>query len=144
MEFNVKWLDLSNLIAAQTMPVGLLKRKRNHAGDKPWSGTTEIAFVGEYWTLDAPLFGAQPPGMSVTIIGEVVRIPMFAYRTQYRSLASIFGLGLQIGVASVAELRKYTSDVPTTAHLVLGSDCTDLGPGEDGYRCYVGISLQTK
>ena len=127
MKLDVKWMDVTANLLAQQQPVAFF--------EKP-TPTAEFAVV----TSDLL---SQPPSFATVKLGDVIRVPVFAYRTPSRALGWIFGLGTQIGMEAVAWLVNHTERAPLAANLVLGHECTDLSP-EDGYRCYIGIALQTK
>jgi hypothetical protein len=149
MEYHVEWVDVSQFIRSGQAPVFMLTRQKAHENSKAWAGPSEIARLGEHWVPQGPVLGGVT--WTLTKQGDFVRIPVSAYKTQ-RALSSIWGLGLQIGMAATDELRKHTGDVPIRAVLVLGRECTDLAvdpitgaaTGDDSFRCYVGIALQTK
>ena len=138
---DVKWIDILPYLLKKEQPVYILPRPKAHGHPKAWAGSSEVAHVGDFWVPQGPILGAQE--WNVTRIGEVVRVPVFAYKVN-RALASIWGLGLQIGMAAIADLRHHTNDVPQSVTLVLGNDCTDLAPAENSFRCYAGIAIRTK
>lgn len=143
MKFVVEWIDVRAFLQIREQPVYMIKRPLAH-GDNPKGNVfnvAEIAKVGEHWVPQADVFNDAQ--WSFTKAGDMVRVPIVAYKVD-RTLASILGLGLQIGLAAVADLRNYTSDVPHTVILVIGHECTDLAPAENLFRCYVGLALQTK
>lgn len=138
---EVRWIDVTPYLVASEQPVIILPRPKAHQQVKAWAGNTQVAHMGEFWVPQGPVVGGAQE-WACTRTGEVVRVPVYAYKV-HRSLASIFGLGLQIGMAAVADLRHHTNDVPQSVTLVLGTDCTDL-PAENSFRCYAGIAIRTK
>lgn len=144
MLFETVWMDVSPYLLSGAPPVAVYQRPLAH-GTSPkvagWSAA-QIARVGDFWVPQGPVLG-EGPGWSVSKGGDYVRIPVFAYKTQQRALSTIFGLGIQIGLAALADLRNHTQDVPRGAVLVLGHECHDLAP-EDTFRCYVGVAVRTK
>lgn len=143
--FDVKWADLTQNHLSGVQPVYMLRRERAHQEQKAWAGKSEVASIGEFWVpQEAVLALPETHAFAVTKVGDCVRIPLFAYKTGHLSLASLFGLGVQIGMAALAELRNYTSDAAKSVVLILGHEVTDLRPAEDAFRCYVGIAVQTR
>lgn len=144
IQFVTKWLDVTPNLLTQQQPVFdvLVERERNHAGPRAWAGGSQIARPGEFWV---PINGLleQQIQWSVSRSGEAVRVPVHAYKTD-RALASIWGLGVQIGMMAVDALRSKTQDRPLEVTLVIGHDCTDLSPAEDAFRCYIGVAIRTK
>lgn len=139
--FDVRWIDVKPYLLTGEQPVIIIPRPKAHNEPKAWAGTSEVACLGEYWMPQGPVFGEQME-WSVTRTGDVIRVPVYAYKV-HRSLASIFALGVQIGMAALAELRHHTREAAREAVLVLGNECTDLTQ-EDSFRCYVGIAIRTK
>lgn len=143
MEVDLSWIDVTPYLASGRQPFFPLPRDKAHGGAKAWAGGTQIGTVGEFWVLQGdPLAGDAP--FAVVRSGDVVVVPVLAYRTAFRALPALFGLGLQIGLAAATQLRNHTRDVPKSACLVLGHDCTDLTPEADAFRCYVGLAFRTK
>jgi hypothetical protein len=143
LQFNeIVWIDITPYLISGEQPIYMLQRPKAHSEPKAWAGSTQIACLGEFWVPQGPVFGGEQ-AWSVTKTGDMVRVPVFAYKVP-RSLASIWGMALQIGLAAVADLRHHTNDIPSEVTLVLGSDCTDLSPMEEMYRCYAGIAIRTK
>ena len=128
MKTIVHWIDPLPNLASGIQPSMNLSRK---ISDEHWIPQTSVIGSPVLWT--------------VCRSGDVLRVPVFAYRSASRYAPSVFVAGLEIGLATLADLRKHTSGNPLIVHLVLGNQCTDLSPyGEDAYRCYVGIAIQTK
>jgi hypothetical protein len=144
MEFEVVWMDVRPNLLSGEPPAHMQARPLAH-GDKakvPGWRVAEVARVGEFWVPQGPLFPAVE--WTVSKAGDFVRVPVFAYKTSFPSLAHIFGLGVQVGLAALADLRNRTGDVPIGVLLVLGHECTDLRPAEERFRCYVGLSVRTR
>lgn len=139
-----QWFDVTPFVVSQSQPTVHLRREPANDGSKPWAGSTQLGSISEYWVATGGLMGEQPAEFSLTRTGETVRVPMFAYRTGHLAMPALFGLGVQIGLAAIADLRHHTRDEPKVAHLVIGHQCTDLRPAEEAYRCYIGIALQTR
>lgn len=140
----VQWFDVTPFVVSGDQPTVHLRREPVNDGSKPWAGTTQRGSDSEYWVATGGFFGGEPAEFSLTRTGETVRVPMFAYKTQHMALPALFGLGVQIGLAAVADLLHHTRDQPKVAHLVIGHQCTDLRPAEEAFRCYIGIALQTR
>jgi hypothetical protein len=141
---EVQWVDVTPFLLNEQQPVVMFRREKAHDGAKAWAGPSQVGTLGEFWVPTTDLLGGEKVEFWKTTTGEMVRVPMLAYRTTHLALPAVFSLGLQIGMAAVAQLRQYTSDPPLLAQLVVGHQCTDLRPAADAYRCYIGIALQTK
>lgn len=142
--FNIQWVDVRPYLAVGQQPVFLLERPLLHGNSAKAGvfGIAEVARSGTFWVPeDDPI---QADGRwAVTKTGTHVRVPILAYCTKERALASIWGLGVQLGLASLASLRQHTSDAPTELHMILGHECTDLSPaGLSAFRCYVGLAVR--
>lgn len=122
MRFDVRWIDVAPFVATRTQPVFVLPRP---AG-------------AEFWVADGDVLNSGGTVFPVSA-GEGVRVPVWAYATG-RSMSHIFALGVQVGLAAAAELRKHTADAPAECVLLIGHECTDLG---DGFRCCVGVAFRT-
>ncbi len=143
--FNTQWIDVRQHLASGQQPVFLLERPLLHGQSSKGGvfGIAEVARVGDYWVPeDDPITGDGK--WAVCRSGTHVRVPILAYRTQERALASIWGLGVQLGLAALASIRQHTSDPPTELHMILGHECSDLAPQFSAFRCYVGIAIRTK
>lgn len=138
MQFQVNWVDISKYLASMTQPVIDVDAAALISRDQ--SGGS----VGEFWTPIDPLLTDEPTRYAVTRAGEVVRIPMQAYKTKFMALSDLFGLGVQLGMSAIAGLRNYESNLPRTSYLIIGRDVTDLRPTEDSFRVYIGMSFKTK
>ena len=143
MIFEPHWVDVTPFLLKREQPVFILPRESAHSEPKAWAGASKVGTVGEFWVPHGDLLGGEAV-FAPTTAGEAVRIPVWAYQTVRRTLPDIFGLGLQIGMAAIAEMRKYTRDEPRRVHLVLGHECTDLLPAAESFRCYIGIAVRTK
>jgi len=142
MDFDVRWRDFGDHLAAGVQPVIMLEReKADHA--RAWAGQTQISPTGTFWVPTSPLISVEHIDWAFTDYGDFVRVPVFNYDTQDRSLPHIFGTGLQIGMAAIDSLRHHTQDAPKAVVMFLGHECQDL-PGGKGFRCFVGIAIRTK
>lgn len=140
------WIDPTPNLASGVKPTLVLERELAH-GTKPNGGLfnqSKVARTGEFWVAQTSVV-SEPVLWTFCREGDFVRIPVSAYRSATRYASSVLAVGLEIGLAAMASLRKHTPVDPLIVHLVLGNQCTDLSPyGEDAYRCYVGIAIQTK
>ncbi len=141
---QVEWVDVRPHLVNGIQPVHLFERPLLH-GSKPKGGlfsVAEVARVGEFWV---PQTSVIEPNTKWALCrdGQFVRVPITAYRTSQRAASSILLAGLHTGMAAMHDLRNHTATVPLGVMLVLGHECTDLGT-EHGYRCYIGIAIQTK
>lgn len=145
MEFRpVDWVDVTPFLATMSQPTVLIRRTPAPGGPKPWAGSTQVGSPDKFWVPTGDLLGAEVPAFALTATGDMVRVPMAAYKTTHASLPALFGLGVQIGMAAVSHLRHHTRDAPAAVHLVIGHQCTDLRPAEDAFRCYIGIAVLVK
>jgi len=144
MIFEPYWVDVKPFLLNKQQPVFILPREAAHSGPKAWAGQSKVGTMGEFWVPHGDLLGGGQVEFAPTVVGEAIRIPVWAYRTTHRALPAVFGLGLQIGMAAIAQLRNHTSESPKQIHLVMGGECTDLQPAEESFRCYIGIAVRTK
>lgn len=144
IQFNVKWYNVTPNLLSQTQPVidVLVERERNHDQRRAWAGGSQVGRPGEFWVPVSDLLVPEI-NWSVSKSGEAVRVPLHAYKTD-RALASLFGLGVTLGMTAIAALSDKTRDKPLEVILVIGHDCTDLSPAEDAFRCYIGVAIRTK
>jgi hypothetical protein len=109
-----------------------------------WSGPRVVARVGTY---HVPTRAALDDDLAwaVTKSGQYVRVPLHAYRTRDRCLASVWGLGIQIGLAFLESFRSHHGEnAVKSIVLVLGNDCTDMAyEGEQAFRAYAGLAVIT-
>lgn len=143
MNFTVHWIDVRPNVLSGQQPVFLLQRPSHGTKGSTYGfASAEVARLGEYWVPQAPVLSGD--AWSFTRTGELVRIPVHAYKTEQRAIASLWGLALQVGMAAMLELRNHTPDIPQEVTLVLGHECTDLYPAEEAFRGYVGLAFKTK
>lgn len=145
MEWQFQWVDVRPYLAQGVQPVFMLERPllHGHAAKGGVFGVAEVARTGTYWVPeDDPL--TTDGHWAVTKAGAHVRVPVLAYRTPERALASIWGLGVQLGAAAVASLARRTPARVLAAHLILGHECSDLTPHASAFRCYVGLAIQVE
>lgn len=145
MKFHLHWLDVSVNLAAGLQPVFMVERPLAHGEDRRGGvfAAAEVGRLGDFWVPKSPVVGVDEVSWAVTRHGELVRVPVTAYRTPTRAASSILATGLELGFAALAALTAtQTKAVPTDVHLVIGHECTDLQP-EDAFRCYVGIAIVT-
>lgn len=141
IDLEVKWIDITPYLLTGEQPVYVMPRPKAHNQPKAWAGSSQVSCIGDFWVVQGPLIDNSE--WTLTKTGDFVRIPVFAFKVN-RALASIWGLGIQIGMLAITELRNYTNDIPQSVILILGHDCTDLSPAEEAFRCYVGIAIRTK
>lgn len=142
-DVDVHWIQIGFSLLSEQMPIHVIERPPMHEQAKAWSGGTEVAREGTYHVPQLDAFQVDPR-WARTATGRYVRIPVSAYRTSSRSLASIWGLGLQVGMAFLDAFRSHNVEEIKQLTLVLGDDCTDLAPqGFDAFRCYVGVAIKT-
>jgi hypothetical protein len=95
---------------------------------------------GDTWVVPSrPIrFDGQPPEFTLIDKGDLVRIPLFAYRTANKELHTLAGFAMELGVRAVlAAVNK-----PQRMHLVLGSPVLDLtGEGSEAYRIHLGLAF---
>lgn len=145
MNFDVQWVDVNPFLLNRVQPVFLFRREPV-MGDRPpkaWAGSSQLGTLGEFYVPTTDLY-ADKIEFALTRIGEAVRIPMYGYKTVQRAHSAIFGLGLQIGLTALVELRKHTDEVPLVAHLVLGHEVSDIREPDECFCCYVGMAFRTK
>lgn len=121
-QFNFAWYDVAPFLAGTDAPHVML----------PFDAS---------FTYLVPVSPVLLPEVSCApvSVGDALRVPMYAYRTPTRSIAAVFGLGTQIGMAALAAVLHYRRDPPAAVDLVLGHECTDLG---DCFRCYAGVAVR--
>lgn len=143
LNYDVKWIDVSENLQKQQQPVFFLERPLAHGTHKKGQlfNTAEVGRLGTFWTPVTPLLSSGKVEWSFTNSGEFARVPMFGYKTRERAYSSLVGTGLQLGLQAIDSLRDHTQDRVLTAILILGHEVHDMG---DSYRCYIGLSLKTK
>lgn len=144
--FNVQWINHSHYIAMGVVePTFYLERPLLH-GESARGGVFGIAEVARLGTFWVPESDPTDPDCrwGKTNSGTYARIPILAYRTQERGLASIWALGIKIGLAALTAIRQHTDDPPLECHMILGHECTDLAPQFSCFRCYVGLAFRTE
>lgn len=142
MKFEVAWIDVNEHLRTQQQPVHMHQRPLAHNEAKAWAGPSKVGRLGEFWTVQR-MGDDGKIAFSVCRDGDFVRVPIIAYQTKERALASLFGLGVQIGLAAGVELRNHVAESPIEVLMVIGSECHDL-PDASAFRCYIGISMRTK
>lgn len=143
MKFDVRWLDVRTNLLTEQQPVYMLERPLLRGSDSKGGvfNVAEVARAGTFWVPQTPVVAEQVSWV-MTEIEQWVRVPIHAYRTNERALASIWGLGIQIGMASIESLRCYTQEIPLVATLVLGHEVTDMLSDTNAFRCYIGVAIQ--
>jgi hypothetical protein len=142
-EFVVHWIDVGPYLRSGQQPVFLLQRP-DHGTDRRTYGfvAADVARLGEFWVPQGPVLDGFEWG--VTRSGDMVRVPVHAYRTKQRALAAVWGLGLQVGMVALGDLVRRGLGMPKSVTLVLGHECTDLAPADDAFRCYAGMAFQVR
>lgn len=143
MKFDVQWCNVLPNLVTGIPPSFMLERELLHGTNPKGSvfNVAEVVRVGRFMVPQTPVLLDQVK-WAMTDSGQYVRVPIFAYRTNGRSLSEIWGLGIQIGLAAAESLRSIDPQPPKSAILVLGHECTDLSP-EEAFRCYVGVAFRT-
>lgn len=145
MLFDVHWINVNPYLERKEQPVFMLQRPLLH-GDTKSGGVfniAEVARVGTYYTPTSAINEAEPK-FSLTKSGDLVRIPVFAYRTQIRALSSILGVAMQLGISATYRLQQIVrGDEIESVTMILGHECHEL-PEPDGFRCYAGLSFKMK
>lgn len=142
--WNVQWVDPNYYIAnGIAEPVFNLERPLLHGENARGGvfGVAEVARVGTFWVPKSDPITTDG-NWSQTKSGMYVSIPIRAYRTQERGLASIWSLGLQLGLAALLSVRQRTEKIPSECHMILGHECTDMAPKFSCFRCYVGLAFR--
>ena len=143
LDFRVHWIDVHPLLSQRERPVVLLERELPPGKDERNHGlylVAKVARTGRYWVPGESVLSPDP-SWAHTQSETHVRVPITAYRTCDYALAAVFGLGLQIGMTALHQLRSMLTTEISEAVLVLGNECTDLGEAE-GFRCYVGLAFR--
>lgn len=140
----VQWVDVTPFLLNREQPTVLIRRQPVHDGAKAWAGQSQVGSISSFWVPTSGLLGEEPAVFAPATGGDAVRVPMFAYKTQHLALPDLFGLGVQIGMAALSDLRHHTRDEPRAVQLVIGHQCTDLRPAEEAFRCYIGIAFQMR
>ena len=96
---------------------------------------------GERWMVPdrAIPFDDTPPSFSVVQSGELVRVPLFAYRTNDKQLHNLVGFAFELALRLYSRLHW----TPARVHIALGNPVIDLSPASDSYRIHLGFALQT-
>jgi hypothetical protein len=142
MEFEVRWVDVTQNLLDGVQPVYLLSRPLPAGGARHY-GQSEAAREGEFWSLQTPVVGVREVGWSVVRTGDHVRVPVNAYQISPSGPSSVLGFGVQVGVLALASLREQWYGKPRQVILVLGSVVHTL-PDPDTVRAYVGLAFRTK
>lgn len=146
LTFDVTWVDVSRYLAVGQQPAFVIPRPETHGQSKPWAGPTDQARVGTFYVPKFHPFDQIPPDETRWVFtrrGEMVRVPVWAFKTVARGRAALFGLGVQIGAEVLAGFARDVGVPPVCVHLLLGHDVTDLHP-EDAERAYVGVAIRTE
>ena len=117
MEFTRKFIDIEGHIGSGEQPVYLM----------------DLVPGNEYHTPHSSLLGGEIE-WSLSRVGDKVRIPIFAYRTNGKFDTSLWGLGIQCGMSAL----DAWGGKPSSVILVLGDKAHEL---EDGYRIYLGLTI---
>lgn len=143
--WNVQWINPNYYIAnGIAEPVFMLERPllHGHSSKGGLFGIAEVARLGTFWVPEADPIDTDGK-WAMTKTGTHVRVPIFGYRTSERALASIWALGVKLGLASLNSLRQHDDRPPIECHMILGHECTDLA--QFGcFRCYVGLAFRTE
>jgi hypothetical protein len=103
----------------------------------------EIVFdkkPGDKWIVPAkPLrFDGEAPEFTLVETGDLVRVPLFAYRTTDKQLHTLAGFTMELGVRAVLA----TPMKPARMHLVLGNPVLDLASQNiEAYRVHLGLAF---
>lgn len=140
MQYDVHWIDVSQNLLTGVQPVFHVQRPLRHGdspnGDPAFSAA-KVARTGNFWT---PKTSVVTPDTLWTLTreGEIVVVPVIAYRTQFYGAAGILQTGLHLGAELMRRYRQQTTEEPKVLHIVLGNDCTPLA---DAFRCYAGFTI---
>lgn len=145
MKFETCYVDVNPYLATGQQPVSLIERQlpQGHGTQGSLLRVTETGRCGTFWVPDGHLLASDSLSWSMTETGQYVRVPIEAYRTQEKALATLLGLALQIGMVAVDSLRQYTSDRPQVVTLLLGHECPVTEDGQ-AFRCFIGVAIRTK
>lgn len=94
----------------------------------------------EHWLVPSkPLrFDGEPPEFVKIERGDLVRVPLFAYRTANKELHTLAGFAMELGVRAVLA----TPTKPLRLHLVLGHPVVDLSSQDiEAYRLHLGLAF---
>ncbi len=146
MQFNVEWLDINPYLTSRQQPVFMIERPLPESAQGKVNGgvflTAQVARTGRWFVPVSPLADeVENLEWSDTHTGDFVRVPVFAYRTKERAIASIWGTGLQFGMRALDGLRRCVQTPVESCTLVLGHECHDTN---DAFRCYVGMAFKMK
>jgi hypothetical protein len=107
----------------------------------------EIVFdkrASDVWAVASkPIrFDGQQPEFTVIELGELVRVPLFAYRTASKELHILAGFAIELGVRSVLAAPSK----PVRMHVVLGNPVIDLAEVSEvnAYRVHLGLAFQLR
>lgn len=144
LTYDVQWVDITANLAIAQQPMYFHPRPLAHKhGNPAWTKATEVARFGKYWTPQTTLLSPEKPTeWAFCHSGDAVRIPMWAFKTESRGEASVWALGIKVGIDAITSLRQVTSEIPKQIVLVLSDRVTDLHP-ENSIRCYVGVAVRT-
>lgn len=143
MRFDVHWLDVNPFLTQHRQPMFALRRELAH-GSEAKGGLFNVAEVARSGTYYVPTSDLNKEQIEFSLVksGEYVRIPIHAYRTTERALATILGTAIQLGISARDGLaRQYQVEVEHTV-LVLGHEVHDLL--QNGFRCYAGLAFKIK
>lgn len=122
MEFIRKFIDVEGHVGSGEQPVYLM----------------DVVPGEQYHTPHSSLLGDDIEWV-LTRVGDKVRIPIFAYRTNGTFDTSLWGLGIQCGMHALDDWRIIASEWrPKNVILVLGDQAHEF---EDGYRIYLGLTI---
>jgi hypothetical protein len=125
MKINVHWHDLTRHLQESMAPVVMIKR----LNQSTWLVPVSPLIVPDGSAIE----------WSRTSTGELVRVPIFAYQTQDRALACIFGTGVELALRAAADLMRQHQAAPKSVQLQIGHEVQDLGAK---FRCMLGLAFE--
>jgi len=143
MNFELNFIDVSENLIKREQPSYLVRRPV--VGDPNATRiSTDLARTGVFWVPQSALVHGGDANWSKTSSGELVRVPIHAYRVPFVEQAGIAAVGTEIGMRAMADLviTKRVIEIKEV-RLIVGQDVTKL-PDDTGYRIYMGMTIRTE
>ena len=146
MDFKLHWHSVNENLKRGIQPLVMIERPcvggnaRDPHGDL--FSVAKVGRTGEFWV---PVSHLLMPDVqwSLTVQGEYVKVPLFAYRTPQKARGAIFAVGVELGMRAMLSLCKKSPKPPIEVTLIMGSEvhtiATDAG---EVYRAYLGIAIR--
>lgn len=142
MIFKTEFFNLRKYLQSGTQPSVVIKRPKLNARERQALFLhAQVNATGKFWVPNGPIQPGEELRWSFCDEGDHVVTLFHAYLTPSKSPATIWPVGVQVGLLALKSFQEQTQEEPEVLYTFCGQDVFDKG---DNLQCLLALAIRVK